>query len=249
MTSSYDPIGESYAAVKALPLPRGTEIPAVEALLGDLRGKSLLDLACGQGFYSRLASRRGARPVVGVDLSEAMVEAALREEQRAPLGIRYLQADAASVSAAQLGYPEGFDQLLALFLFNYATDPASLRSQAQAVCRCLRPGGRLLAVLPDPAFRCGSLETEAYGFRTRVLEEREEGRRFQVDILLEPPIQLVSWQWTRSTVEASLAAAGLEAITWHPIEVSAEALDTHGTGFWHAYRTNPPNIALSAIRP
>ena len=249
MTSSYDPIGESYAGVKALPLARGTEIPAVETLLADLQGKSLLDLACGQGFYSRLARRRGAGSVVGVDLSEAMVEAARREEKRAPLGIHYRQADAATVSASELGHPEGFDQLLALFLFNYAPDPASLRNQAKAVYRCLRPGGRLLAVLPDPAFRCGSLETEAYGFRTRVLEELEEGRRFQVDILLEPPIQLVSWQWTRSTVEASLAAAGLEAITWHPIEVSAEALDAQGAEFWRTYKTNPPNIALSAIRP
>ncbi len=249
MTSSYDPIGESYAAVKHLPLARGTEAPAVEGLLGDLQGMSLVDLACGQGFYSRLAHHRGARPVVGVDLSAAMVEAACQEERRAPLGIRYLQADAASVSAEQLGQPDGFDQALALFLFNYAADPAALTGLARAVWRCLRPGGRLLAVLPNPAFRCGTGDTEPYGFRSSALEEREEGQRFQVDILLEPPIQLLSWQWKRSTVEVALSEAGLEAITWHPIGVSEDALAVHGTEFWRAYRANPPNIALSAIRP
>jgi predicted RNA methylase len=37
------------------------------AALPDLRGKSVLDVACGTGFYPRAFRRLGADPVVGVD--------------------------------------------------------------------------------------------------------------------------------------------------------------------------------------
>ena len=42
-------------------------------LLGEVRGKSVLDLACGEGFYSRLVRARGAARVVGVDLSSGTI--------------------------------------------------------------------------------------------------------------------------------------------------------------------------------
>lgn len=38
-------------------------------LLGDLAGKSILDLACGEGFYTRLLKKQGVASIVGVDLS------------------------------------------------------------------------------------------------------------------------------------------------------------------------------------
>ena len=44
--------------------------PVIFRALGDVRGKSLLDLACGDGFYTRrFRSECGADPVVGIDLS------------------------------------------------------------------------------------------------------------------------------------------------------------------------------------
>lgn len=246
MTSSYDAIGERYAAVKRLPLARATEIPGVERLLGDPRGLSVLDLACGQGFYARRARQRGAATVVGVDLSAEMVAAALRQEDREPLGIRYVQADAALADPAELGQPQGFDRVLALFLFNYADSPAALLRQSEAVARCLRPGGQLIAVVPNPAFRCGESSSERYGFRSTLLEQRAEGNRFQVEVLVEPPFQLVTWQWSRATLEQALHGAGLLRVHWHPLSVSADGLAEHGAAFWEPYRANPPNIALTA---
>ncbi len=248
MTSHYDAIGERYAAVKRLPLARATEIPAVERLLSDPSGLHVLDLACGHGFYARRAASLGAASVLGVDLSAEMVAAARREEERHRLGIRYLQADAATATPAALGRPEGFDRVLALFLFNYADTPEALEAQARAVAGCLSPGGRLIAVLPDPAFRCGDPGSARYGFRSTALLERPEGRQFAVEILVEPPIRLVTWQWRRGTVEASLAAAGLRQVQWHPLGVSDAGVAEQGAAFWEAYRVNPPNIALTATR-
>jgi predicted RNA methylase len=40
-------------------------------LLGDLRDKNVIDLACGEGFFTRSIKWAGAARVVGVDISKA----------------------------------------------------------------------------------------------------------------------------------------------------------------------------------
>lgn len=54
---------------------------AVEAhsflkVLGDVKGLRVLDLACGNGHYTRIIFERGAKEVDGVDLSSEMIHLA-----------------------------------------------------------------------------------------------------------------------------------------------------------------------------
>jgi SAM-dependent methyltransferase len=65
--------------------------PAFLALIGDLRGRQVLDAGCGDGYNTRILARAGAH-MSGVDLSARMIELAQEEERRAPLGIRYARA-------------------------------------------------------------------------------------------------------------------------------------------------------------
>jgi FkbM family methyltransferase len=62
--------------------------PAFFNLLGNVRGKRILDLACGEGSNTRTLAKKGAR-VVGVDFSKRMIELARQEEKRDGLGIKY----------------------------------------------------------------------------------------------------------------------------------------------------------------
>src|SRR3984893_15204240 len=65
--------------------------PAFLALIGDLRGRQVLDAGCGDGYNTRFLARAAAH-MSGVDLSARMIELAQDEERRAPLGIRYARA-------------------------------------------------------------------------------------------------------------------------------------------------------------
>ena len=56
------------------------EIPARFALLPDLKGLRVLDLGCGMGDDCMEYIRQGAKSVVGVDISEKMLEAAKEKE-------------------------------------------------------------------------------------------------------------------------------------------------------------------------
>ncbi len=65
--------------------------PAFLALIGDLRGRQVLDAGGGDGYNTRILARAGAH-MTGVDLSARMIGLAQEEERRAPLGIRYARA-------------------------------------------------------------------------------------------------------------------------------------------------------------
>ena len=71
MTSrlAYDEIAEQYRDSKLLPFRHAIERYTVFQLLDDPRGKTVLDLACGEGIYARQFKRAGASAATGVDVS------------------------------------------------------------------------------------------------------------------------------------------------------------------------------------
>src|SRR6266511_1305510 len=65
------------------------------AMVGQVAGLRVLDVACGAGRISRELARRGAE-VVGVDISAGLVARARSAEEAEPLGVLYRIGDIAS---------------------------------------------------------------------------------------------------------------------------------------------------------
>ncbi|MGH7294305.1 MAG: class I SAM-dependent methyltransferase [Polyangiaceae bacterium] len=118
--------------------------------LGDVTGRKVLDVGCGTGRVSRwLAEQRGARQVVGVDFSQATVEAA-RHESSALVSsglVRFEQGDVvAGVDRLGVG---AFDDAIVLGCFSVAcSDRESLVRAMANVARLVRRGGRLVLLEP-----------------------------------------------------------------------------------------------------
>src|SRR5439155_1410959 len=72
------------------------------SMAGDVRDLDVLDAGCGNGYLSRILAKQGAR-VVGVDLSPRLLAMANSHEARAPLGVRFVQADLAELSSLGAG--------------------------------------------------------------------------------------------------------------------------------------------------
>src|SRR5437588_5356467 len=89
-TSQYDKIAEKYSRSN---LERDDRtcvfIPTAKHYLGDIRKAIVLDLACGDGFFSRLMKSWGAREVVALDISEQMIGLAREKEKAENQGIQY----------------------------------------------------------------------------------------------------------------------------------------------------------------
>jgi ubiquinone/menaquinone biosynthesis C-methylase UbiE len=140
--AEYDRLARPYRRSKAMPFRVFSEVPDHLGLLGELRGRSVLDLACGEGFYARLIKRAGAERVVGVDLSAEMIAMAHDQEMAEPLGITYIAGPAES-----LGPIGPFEVVSAAFLLNNAPDRPTLDAMARAVAMNLAAGGRMVMTI------------------------------------------------------------------------------------------------------
>lgn len=125
-----------------------TARPVVFEMCGDVEGKRILDLGCGEGYCARVLRRKGAGAILGIDVSGGMIAAAEAEERRAPLGIHYRQGDATQLTDVA---DATFDLVVAVFLFNYLTTE-QLRSSMLEIARVLKPSGRFVFSVPHPAF-------------------------------------------------------------------------------------------------
>jgi 2-polyprenyl-3-methyl-5-hydroxy-6-metoxy-1,4-benzoquinol methylase len=107
---------------------------------GPIHGKRCLDIGCGRGQFCRALSALGASSVTGVDIVPEAIAGLVRESPH----IRWLCGSPHD--------PELIEQLdtydIAFFLevLQYTKFPEALR----AVWHHLEPGGRLIAVSPNP---------------------------------------------------------------------------------------------------
>jgi SAM-dependent methyltransferase len=127
-------------------------------ILGDVRGKDVLEYGCGGGQWSCCLARLGARPV-GLDLSMRQLTHARRLMGRAGVRFPLVNADAERVPFAD----ESFD---VVFCDHGAMTFADPYSTVPEVARLLRPGG-LFAFNVESAlhFICWDDERERVGER------------------------------------------------------------------------------------
>ncbi|MGW9042795.1 class I SAM-dependent methyltransferase [Streptomyces lydicus] len=233
----YDEIGEAYEGFKSLPLEHYALVPGFLAMVGDVRGRSVLDLACGTGFYSREFKRRGATEVLGIDISGEMIAVAEELERREPLGVRYEVGDVSELRLVQ----RRFDIATGVQLLNYAQDVAAMEQMCRNVHRSLAPGGEFFALNQSPDYRFDGPSMGKYGFLCEPTgEEAETGPRVRVTALLDPPVEFVTTRPRREVYEQCLRAAGFSEVTWVPLEVSEAGVRKFGTDFWADFVANPP---------
>jgi SAM-dependent methyltransferase len=109
-------------------------------------GGDCLDLGCGEGYFTRMLARAGARSIVGSDVSTAMITRARRTEARHPLHITYF---AASITEEQPVAPQAFDVVSAVHVINYL-DLAHTLLAFRHVRRYVRPDGWFVFSVPHP---------------------------------------------------------------------------------------------------
>jgi ubiquinone/menaquinone biosynthesis C-methylase UbiE len=116
--------------------------PNLLRLLAPKKGLRVLDLACGQGFFSRKFAEKGAT-VVGADISKELIAAANKRSPKIAFHV---------APADKLGFAEGETFNAVTIVLAIQNIENMLGTFAEA-WRVLRPGGRMLLVLNHPLFR------------------------------------------------------------------------------------------------
>ena len=241
--AEYDAIAREYRESKRLPFREHVERYTLFELLGDVRGMTVLDLACGDGFYTRLLRRAGALEVTGVDVSEGMIELAEDQERRHPIGCRYVCAD---VTAFNPG--EAVDLVVAVYLLNYARTPEQLLRFSQVCHEALRPGGRLVG-LNNNVRNVGDRPVSLRKFGLERSWERPlaEGDTIRYTMLNADRAQFGfdNFYLKPETHAAAFEQAGFRDFRW--IDVALRPSEAENS-FWDDFMANPPIVAFVAER-
>ena len=241
--AQYDAIATAYQNSKQLPFRKHVERHTLFEALGAIRGLRVLDLACGEGFYTRLLRMAGAEAVTGVDISGEMIRLAERQEGDNPLGCRYVCSDAADFR------PTGtVDLVVAMYLLHYAGSADKLLRFLEVAHAALCPGGRLVGfndnVLSPPR---GTVSWSKYGIvktgpvvptpgaPIRYRFTNNDGTEFEFNNYFLSP----------ATYEEAFREAGFDDFRW--LNVSVDPAERNNP-FWDDFLKNPPVIAFTATK-
>jgi ubiquinone/menaquinone biosynthesis C-methylase UbiE len=151
--------------------------PATLRMIGNVKGKQLLDLSCGEGYNTRILAKKGAL-VIGVDFSKEMIRLARQREKRDMLGIRYYVSDAADLKELE---SERFDVVTC---FMALMDIERYEDAISQVARVLKKNGRFVFSITHPCFEYGN-ETGGEPFAEWKYEEATEDSAKRKTVHLE----------------------------------------------------------------
>lgn len=124
-------------------LEGGGEWHVLKELLPELRNKSVLDLGCGFGWHCRYAREQQARSVIGVDISEKMLQKA-REMTNDSL-ISYIKMPIEDINFSE----SQFDVVISSLAFHYIN---SFEAICKKVYNFLKPEGSFVFSVEHPIF-------------------------------------------------------------------------------------------------
>lgn len=235
--TQYDTIALEYQRISATVPLREAEWYSLRQRLGDLEGRSVLDLACGDGMGTRLFKRWGAERVTGVDISPRMIALAQQREDAEPMGIEYRVADAAT-----LGGIGAFDRVAAAYLLHYAESREQLLQMARTVYDNLQPGQVFVASIANPLQPPRPVvDHRKYGWSYRLLDETlREGSNLRGTLYLGAnTVEFDFYWWPWDTYEEAFRTAGFRACAIEPFLVPPGSEHEREDSFWDEYLAAP----------
>ncbi len=154
--------------------------PAQERLLGLKPGETVLDVACGNGVFSRRMADLGCQ-VVACDVAPRMIELARARSGAYAGRIEYLVCDATDEQAL-LALGEGrFDAAVCSMAM---MDMPEIRPLLSALARLIKPDGRVAFSVVHPCFNLNAA--------ARVTERSAEGNRVVDRHFLKVPASYIT---------------------------------------------------------
>lgn len=212
-------------------LDGAAEWPVLRSLLPSLGEARILDLGCGFGWFARWARAQGAASVLGLDVSEKMLERAAATTNDD--AITYQRADLEA-----LDLPAGsFNLVFSSLAFHYIVHLSELW---RAVHAALRPGGRFVFSVEHPIHTAPSSQ-EWRGF-WRLDRYMQEGERRNQWLGAE----VIKQHRTTATYINLLIDTGFtlrRLIDWSPSEAQITARPE-----WDEFRHRPMFLLVGAQR-
>ncbi len=247
MTTDYNRIGALYRRAKEQPWRLRIEGPSMMTLIGDVRGKKVVDMACGEGFFTRKLKQAGAGRTVGFDISEEMIALAKAHEAKDPSGVEYFVADARSAEADAV-----FDLAVSGWLLVYAHDRDELAVMSRGIASRVRPGGRFVTLTTNPElyFFEPVPDYGKYGFEIEVGDSVFDGAPITWTIHLDEgtSFEIENYYLPIEAIQGALRNAGFRDIAVHPLTLAPDPAARDEGDYWAEFLAYPPAIMIDGIK-
>lgn len=136
------------------------EWPTLEQMLPDFKNRTVLDLGCGYGWHCMYAASSGAVEVLGIDLSEKMLQEAIKRNTFKTVEYRQLGIE-------DFEYPmEKYDVVISSLALHYIEDVKSLFSKIK---RTLVKGGIFVFTIEHPIYTAEGSQDWLYNAQQEIL--------------------------------------------------------------------------------
>lgn len=247
MTTDYNQIANQYKKAKEQPWRTRVELYSLMNLIGDVSGKKVIDVACGEGWLTRELRKAGASEVVGIDISEKMIELARWQEGNEPLGIEYRLEDARAT-----GPQQDFDLCVSNWLLVYAHDRQELGMMCRGLARRIKSGSRFVTLITNPAlytWQSQPPDYRKYGFEVRLPESPYEGAPVIITVHLDDSsAEVENYYLPADALEWALRNAGIRDVAFHHPTL-APVLEAGEEGdYWDHFLQYPFFIMIDGIK-
>lgn len=223
--NDYDALSERYKESDVKPDKRYSILPTVLKAIGDVRGKTALDLGCGSGFFSRAFIHHGASRVIGIDSSDTQI----KEAQRlAGQHEEYLLGDAFHDELPKA------DVINAPFILNYLSGKDEIIAFLKNVKASLNEGGAVFFIIDLPSEK----DLKKYGATKTVEGAMKDGAPMKICLYSSGGTsicELNAHYITPTTLESCLKEAGFSSIQKITPVVSEKGIEAFTKEYWDEY--------------
>jgi ubiquinone/menaquinone biosynthesis C-methylase UbiE len=217
----------------------GVNNPTTFRLIGNIKGKKVLDLACGEGYNTRILARKRAK-VTEIDHSPKLIDLARMEERKEPLGIRYHR-----MSASRLrGMSDASFDLVTCFMALH--DIENYEDAVAEVARVLKHSGRFVFSIMHPCFE----DVVVNGVRINAAERYFGKVQHLVEWnmkRLRKPFKTVSFHRSLTDYSLVLAKSGFLISRLVEPRPTKEAMRKHPN--LRKVLTKPQSIVFETVKP
>ncbi len=244
--TQYNLVADQYdLSFQLAPYRLHVEAYSLYTLLGDIKGKRILDLATGTGFYARALSKQGAGKVVAVDIADEMVKIGRMAEEAEPLGVEYHTGDVMNFTS-----DTPFDLGLAVYLLHYAPTKEALRAMCASIAENIVSGGRFVTYVLNPDMSHQAGYYGSHGLNINISEDTIDGQPapFTVSLGGMTTPEIMAYRWDKATIHQALTDAGFTNIRWVMPTLSAEGETHYGKDYFEAYIQQPHAVLIDCIK-
>lgn len=236
-SSQYDTVSAGYREIVNEDAAIETQQLEALRLLGDVTGKDVLDVGCGEGKLTRTLVKLGADNVVGYDASRSQIEAAKAKGQSKDLNINYILSDSENFT-----YPTKFDLASSTLVLLHAHDQAELETFFQSTFDVLKDGGKFVSITYNPNYQ--GLGKVKYNRRFTKIDNNE----IRVDFMKNGEegtfTSATFGDLSKEDYEAAAKNCGFYHSEWVAMQIHGDAQNE----FWDGFTEDCPYIGFIAYK-